>query len=131
MLACFAVACAGENDGARNIIEAPSQIVMNATVTPEMEAALDQAGWTDRLDIVRAGLDETTWPAPLVSALEATVNEYIIRQYWFEPVARFDLGDRHCWVVHVPAARNAHMPAGWQPAADFFFVIPTTAISEG
>jgi hypothetical protein len=109
------------------------EIFSAADWTPDMEAALRAAGWGDRLEQVKAHMNESGggWPKNLADGETRHFHgEAAMKLYKAEEIARFRFYDQDALMLRVPAANNTHMTEGWKPMEDFFIVMTARAVAK-
>ena len=104
-----------------------------ADMTPGLESALSAAGWGDRLEQVKAHMNETGggWPKNLADvSTRHFQGEAALKRYNAEEIARLSFYDQDAVVLVVRAAANQHMTEGWRPMEDFFLIMAAGAVSK-
>ncbi len=112
-------------------ISDPTMIFAAADWTAEVDAAVKAAGWGDRIDEIKAHLNEDGggWPANLADGSTRWLQGDRLKDYKVQEIARLRFYDQDAVLLHVPAAANQHLPEGWKPAADFFVLMGVDGVT--
>ena len=100
------------------------QIFAAADWTPDLDAAVNAAGWSDRAEIMKARMNEKGgWPEKMKDQDARWFQKDRIKQYNVAEIARLTYYDQSAVFLHVPVSANQHMPDGWKPTEDFFIMV--------
>ena len=106
------------------------QLFSAADWTPDLDAAVKAAGWTERIPGIKAHMDEKGgWPDKMKDGDARWFGKNMIAKYNVAEIARLRFYDQPAILLHVPANENTHMPDGWKPKFDFYILVATAAFT--